>query len=79
MPHIYRYPQAWKRQPGFHLLPPSQKTCFPSRLGKAGLISSSFCFFSFPLFIFFKSSGGQCLAPEKGGGSWLVLLDSAHL
>lgn len=56
MPHIFRYPQAWKRQPGFHLLPPSQKTCFPSRLGKAGLISSSaFCFFLFPSSFFSKA------------------------
>lgn len=78
MLHVHRYPQALEEAPTFSSPPTIPRDVFSFQAGQ-GWADFFFLFF-FSLFLyFFKSSGGQCLSPEQGGGSWLVLLASAHL
>lgn len=77
MLHVHRYPQALEEAPRFSSPPTIPRDVFSFQAGQGWADFFFLLFFS--LLIFFKSSGGQCLAPEQGGGSWLVLLGSAHL
>lgn len=71
-------PRLWKRHPDFHHHPKRRVFLWAGQ-GWADSFFFSFLFISFFFFFFpLKSSRGQCLAAELGGGSWLILPGSAQ-